>query len=210
MNNSLDLTLAFKSAWDTFKKNAGTFASITFVFLVLTVLLGAADRNNSYSSIPGTANTLISFFAAYVMTRISLRALRGETPTWKDAFTVEWSQFGWYILAAILTGIIYGAGFILFVIPGLFLIVRLALTNFALIDEDLMPIDSMKRSWALTRGHFWQMFLAGVIIVGLNIVGTALLGIGIVISSPLSFLFSVHIYDRLRSASVPAVSAKVV
>jgi uncharacterized membrane protein len=210
MNNSLSLKDSFTSAWATFTKNAGTFASITFVFLVVTVLLGAADRNDTYGSIPGIANTLISFFAAYVMTRISLIALRGGTPTWKDAFTVEWSQFGWYVLAAILTGIIYGAGFILFIIPGLFLIVRLALTNFALIDENLYPIDSIKRSWTLTSGRYWQLFLAGVIIVALNIVGTALLGIGILISSPLSFLFSAYIYEKLRGLSVPAVSPKTI
>lgn len=209
MNNPLSLVDAFKSAWTTFIKHVGTFVSITFVFFVLTVVLGIEDKSETYGPIPEILSTVISFFASYVMVRLSFTAMRGGVVSWKEAFAIDWNQFVWYILAGIITGIIAGLGFILLIIPGLFIITRLALSNLALIDEHLLPIDSIKRSWALTRGHFWQMFLAGVIIVGLNIVGTALLGVGVLVSSPLSFLFSVYIYERLRDASVPAVTSKV-
>lgn len=210
MNNSLNLVDAFKSAWSAFTRNANVLVLVTFIFLILAVLLGSADKNHMYAPIPGVTNTIVSFFAAYVMTRLSLTIARGGKALWKDAFSIRWSEFGWYVLAAIVTGVASGIGFVLFVIPGLFLITRLALSSFALLDEGLLPIDSIKRSWALTRGHFWQMFLAGIIIVGLNIVGTALLGIGVLVSSPVSFLFSAYIYEKLREASVPVVVEKIV
>lgn len=210
MNNSLSLGSAFKSAWDAFLKNAGTFVSVTFVFLVVTILLGSAGKNHAYGPTLDIASTLVSFFAAYVTVRLSLTVARGGKAHWKDVFSVDWAQFGWYVLAGVLTGVISGVGLVLFIIPGIFLLVRLALSNFAVIDEGLLPIDSIKRSWALTRGRFWQMLLAGIIIVALNIVGTMLFGVGVLVSSPLSFLFSAYIYEKLREASVPAVSSEVV
>lgn len=205
MNNSLSLKDAFSSAWTAFKTHMSTFVTVTFVFLVLGILLGSVDRNHIYGPTASIINIFISFLAAYVMIRLSLVASRGGVPLWKDALTIKWSEFGWYIFASILTSLIQGIGFALLIIPGLYLITRLAIFNFALIDENLLPLDSIKRSWELTRGHFWQMFLAGVIIVAINIVGAMLFGVGILVSSPLSFLFSAFIYDRLRNASMPAL-----
>lgn len=209
MNNSLNLVEAFKSAWSAFTRNANVFVLVTLIFLILTILLGSADESRTYAPISGVTNTLVSFFASYIMVRLSLTVARGGKAFWKDVFVIRWSELGWYVLATIVTGVISALGFIFLVIPGFFISTRLALSNFALIDEGLKPIESIKRSWALTRGHFWQMFLAGIIIVGLNIVGTALLGIGVLVSSPVSFLFSAYIYEKLREASVPVTVEKI-
>ena len=209
MNNSLNLVESFKSAWSSFTRNANIFVLVTLIFLILTILLGSADESRAYAPIPGVTNTLVSFFASYIMVRLSLTVARGGKALWKDVFVIRWSEFGWYVLAAIVTGVISALGLVLLIIPGLFIITRLALSNFAMIDEGLKPIESIKRSWALTRGYFWQMFLAGIVIVGLNIVGTALLGIGVLVSSPVSFLFSAYIYEKLREASVPVVVEKI-
>ncbi|PJE73853.1 MAG: hypothetical protein COV01_03365 [Candidatus Taylorbacteria bacterium CG10_big_fil_rev_8_21_14_0_10_41_48] len=210
MNNPLSLKDAFYSAWATFKKHAGVFVTVTFVFLILGVVLGSVDKNHQYGAVAGIANILISFFAAYVMIRFSLVAIRGGVPQWREIFNVTWGEFGWYIFASILVSLMQGIGIVLLIIPGLILLARLALFSFALIDEDLLPIDSIKRSWELTKGRFWQMFFAGVIIIALNIVGAMLFGIGVLVSSPLSFIFSAYIYEKLRNASVPIVIEKTV
>ena len=210
MNNTLSLKDAISRAWEAFVKHVGTFVTVTFVFLVLSMLIGSVDQKSEYGPLAGIIAIFISFFASYVSIRLALVTVRGGVPMWKDAVTIEWRWFGWYVFASLLSAVVYVVGFTLFIIPGFFLLTRLALFNFALIDEQLLPIGSMKRSWNLTQGHFWQMFVAGIIIVGLNIAGSQLFGIGILISSPLSFLFSAYIYEKLREASVPVISSKVI
>ncbi|MFA6095399.1 MAG: hypothetical protein WC767_00990 [Candidatus Paceibacterota bacterium] len=200
----LSLKDSFKSAWSTFMKSPGVFVTVTFIFLVVGLIVDSGN-DSRYSLVVNIANTLISFFAAYVMVKLSLAAARGEVPSWREAVSVKARPFWYFILASILVGVIDGIGLILLVIPGLYLLARLALFNFAIVDEDLSPIESVKRAWALSRGRFWKMFLAGLIIIGMNVLGVVLLGIGVLVSSPVSFLFSAYIYEKLKSDSLPVV-----
>lgn len=63
------------------------------------------------------------------------------------------------IVLQILTGLILGMGFILLIIPGLYLIGRLALVSPVLADGGLYnPIEALAASWALTRGNGWSIF----------------------------------------------------
>lgn len=202
MHNTLTLTPSLKRAWSSYMGHVGTLASITLIFLVLTILLGSVGDDEG-GGLLSLVNTLLSFFASYVFTRLSISAVRGTSVSWGSAFSFHAHEFFWYILASIITFGLYIAGFILLIIPGIFLAVRLAFTNFALIDEDLTPIDAIKRSWELSRGSFWKLFLAGVLVIGLNVAGTMLFGIGVLVSTPLSFLFSAYLYEELRSRSIP-------
>lgn len=206
MSDIIDFGSAFRSAWAMFRTHAATFVSISFVFFVITIALDSVDGKGDAQTLSDLVTTLFSFFAAYIMTRLSIGAIRGDASLWKDVFSFHWGEFAWYVVASIIAFALYVAGFLALIIPGIILIVRLSLMNFALIDEDLAPIDAIKRSWELSRGHFWKLFVAGLIVIGLNIVGMLALGIGLIISTPLSFLFSAYIYDRFREASVPMVA----
>lgn len=63
-------------------------------------------------------------------------------------------------------------GFVLFVVPGLFLSVSFVFVVFAIGVEDARAIEAMRRSWSIARGNRWRL-LALVLITG---VGTGLFG----------------------------------
>jgi hypothetical protein len=58
------------------------------------------------------------------------------------------------LAASVLAGLLFMAGMIFGVLAG----VRLMLLNPVLVDGDLGPFDSLRRSWELSRGHFWRLF----------------------------------------------------
>lgn len=71
------------------------------------------------------------------------------------------------ILASIVAGLLILAGLIVFVLPGIYLAIRLSYLDIILANEDLGPIESIKRSFQLTKGNVLDVIglLATVLIV---------------------------------------------
>ncbi len=78
------------------------------------------------------------------------------------------------LVTLVLTGIVAGIGiligFILLIVPGLFLITIWALAAPVVVIERKGVMDSLARSRGLVRGHGWQVFAVIVVLLLLNIV----------------------------------------
>ncbi|WP_374525041.1 hypothetical protein [Sphingopyxis sp.] len=77
------------------------------------------------------------------------------------------------IVVQILTGFILGLGFILLIVPGLYLIGRLALVSPVVADRGLYnPLEAIGESWNLTRDNGWSIFFflfLVMIVVGITV-----------------------------------------
>lgn len=71
------------------------------------------------------------------------------------------------ILATIVAGVLIAIGFVLLIVPGIFLVVSLAVIWEALIIEGIGPMESIKRSWRLVAGERWRVFGAGLLVITL-------------------------------------------
>ena len=102
---------------------------------------------------------------------IYIAAARALTRQGSDSGTVTGSLFtrriGRALLTAVGANIVIGIatfiGFVLLVIPGIFLMVSFVFVVFAIAVEDRRLIDSLRRSWALSRGNRWR--LAGLLLL---------------------------------------------
>lgn len=63
------------------------------------------------------------------------------------------------LIALFFVGMATLAGLIFLLIPGIYVACRLAVAIPAVIVEQESPTTSMERSWQLTDGHVWEMFL---------------------------------------------------
>ncbi|NHN41782.1 hypothetical protein G9C85_09080 [Halorubellus sp. JP-L1] len=77
-------------------------------------------------------------------------------------------------IMAFLTGIVLFIalffGFLLFVIPGIFLSLKFSLAIPAVWLDDMGPIEALSESWARTSGHLGTIFLVGLVLFGLSTV----------------------------------------
>jgi uncharacterized membrane protein len=106
----------------------------------------------------------------------------------------------WRFLGAhILTVIAVALGFIAFIVPGFIVAVGLAFVPYLVIERGLGPIEAMKESWRLTKGHKWPLFLLVLALVGLNILGALALIVGIFVSIPVTMIAFVHAYRTLAN-----------
>ncbi len=120
------------------------------------------------------------------------------------------------LITTVVEGIIVGIGFILFVIPGIFLAVRLSLAPVEVVVGKRGVVDSLQGSWNATAGNFWGIliilalvFIVASIISGLfGIVFTLihLRPIASFISTFVSYSFTVAWVLMYQKIAAPAAS----
>lgn len=103
-----------------------------------------------------------------------------------------------YFLTSLGAGLIIGLGFVLLIVPGLYLIGRLAPAAVVVVAEARRnPVDAISRCFALTRGHGWAV-LGLVLLVGI----AAVIAVGV--ASALVTMVFVLILGR-EAATVPGL-----
>lgn len=188
---SLDFGSIFSGGWQRFVNNIGSALLYAVVFIVgnfvlsipfvivlgpafLTMIIGArrgASEQQLAAMLGGSLILLviisiivgivsIGWTAGFV--QVLKKLTLGEKPEFSDMF----SQFGkllqlviFYILFAIAVGI----GLILFIIPGIFLMIAWSQAFYLIIDKNMDAISAMKTSWERVLKDFW--LVTGVLIV---------------------------------------------
>jgi hypothetical protein len=146
---------------------------------------------------------LISALGQVAILRILLDRAR---PTVAQALGDAVRLLPWFYLANIVTSAIVFLGMLAFVIPGLYILGRTALTGVAVAGEMRRnPIDAVRRSFELTNGNGWAMFFLVAIIFVTGFIVTAALGsvVGVIaalLSSPTLAAFITAFIDSLMGA----------
>jgi len=111
------------------------------------------------------------------ITRAIAAEVSGEDPTVEQSYRFGFARLGAILIVSILVGLATLAGLILFIIPGIYIGVRLAVSIQALVVEGRRGTEAMRRSWALAGGHWWHaaftLLVAALITGVVNAVITA-------------------------------------
>ncbi len=92
------------------------------------------------------------------ITRAMAAEMAGEDPGIEQSYRFGFVRLGSILLVSVLVGLATLGGLILFVIPGIYIGVRLAVSVQALVVEGRRGTQAMGRSWALVGGHWWHAF----------------------------------------------------
>lgn len=79
-------------------------------------------------------------------------------------------------------------GLVLFIIPGIYLAVKLQFALYYMIDQNISVGQAFKRSYAATTGNFWRILAVDVIAAVL---------MQLIITIPISYLLGVYMYRKL-------------
>jgi len=97
------------------------------------------------------------------ITRAVAAEVAGEDPSLEQSYRFGFHRFWSVLLVSVLVGLAVVGGLILFIIPGIWIGIRLSVSIQALVVEGRRPTEAMGRSWALVGGHWWHAF--GTLIV---------------------------------------------
>ena len=87
---------------------------------------------------------------------------------------------------------------ILMIIPAIYVSVRLQFYEYFLIDEECGIIDSIKKSADISRGYVLELFILGAVLALLVLISIVPLGVGLILSIPLSKMATSYVYLKLK------------
>jgi hypothetical protein len=126
------------------------------------------------------AGILMYLVLTGAITRAVAAEVAGEDPSVEQSYRFGFHRLGSVLLVSVLVGLATIGGLILFVLPGIYIGVRLAVSIQALVVEGRRGTQAMGRSWELVGGHWWHAF--GTLLVAALLTGI----INAVITAPFS------------------------
>ena len=202
---------AIRFGWDTTKANLNLVVILTLVAALATGIPSAiAEGFDPGSPFLATVFRLIGAIVSLVVSvgaiRISLRLHDGGSASVRDLFAVDGPLFWRYFLASVLYSLIVAVGFILLIVPGVVFSVRYVFYGYAVVERNARPLEAMAQSAAATKGAWWNVSLFGLAVLLLNILGALLLGVGLLVTAPVSALAAAWVYRRLTRTGSSATA----
>jgi hypothetical protein len=72
--------------------------------------------------------------------------------------------------------------------PGVYIAVRYALFGHILASRRVSGLETLREAGALSQGRWWKVCCFLLLLLALNLAGAALLGLGLLVSFPVSLL----------------------
>lgn len=216
---------AFSWGWTKFTQQVGPFLlgvlAYLAVIVVISAVLFAVILGGTVASVdPDTQELrngaglglvfgyllvvavvlLLSAFMQAGVTRASLEVADGRRIEVGTFFRFD--EFGKVVVAALLVGLGTAVGILLFVLPGLVFAFFAQFTLFFVIDKRMAPVDAIRASFTLVTRNLGAVVLLFLAVYAANLVGSALCGVGQLVSFPVGLLATTWMYRRLQDEPV--------
>ncbi len=186
---------AVRFGWTTATANLGLFIVAMIIVVMITIFPVFFD-----SALVAFVSWVLTMVVTLGIMRMSLRFVDGGRGELADLFASIPLVIS-YLIASIIVGMVVTVGFFLLIFPGIYLALRLQFYCWSIIDKEAGPFGCMEHSWTVTKGSAWQLFLFAVVLVFVNLLGLLALGVGLLVTIPLSLVAVAHVYRSLEAST---------
>ncbi len=205
----LPLAEAIQFGWRTFREYPLFLAGTIFLAWGIPALINWGGDVALKDGAPQFAIEVIAMAVSATLTlglaKIYLRFAEGQRPIFENLFDGV-SQFHKYLGACIIASVATAMGLVLLIVPGIIIMIRLWFVGFVIVDNKSGPIEAIQQSWDISRGRTMDLLVLFFILVGLNLLGLICLGVGILVTLPMSGLALAHVYRNLKAESMASVA----
>jgi len=179
-----------QKGWEMFKGHVGEF--VGFTLLVFAISL-ASIKLETFGSLIFSA-LAAPLYAGYSIA--AFRILTGKSLQFSDFFR-GFNYFLPLFLAGLASGIIVSIGFMLLIIPGIYLAIGYMLATFLIIDYRMEFWQAMETSRKIVTKNWFAFFVLAIVLALINLLGTLALGVGLLISAPVSACAAAIAYKEI-------------
>lgn len=196
MEKQVRIFESLKVGWELFKKRPWYLLGVS---LAVSTLFFFTISDSAIA-------TALSYIVYGGWVAVLLRHYGGETIVFDDLFIVDKRWIYFAFLGAI-KGLLLLLGFLLLIVPGIYLAIRWMFAEILVIDKGLRPIEALRKSSELTQGVRWKLFGFVVISSILVLLGVVALVVGAVAVAIVTAFAMIQIYKDLDN---PTPEASVV
>ncbi len=193
--------------WETAKKHFWFFLGVivtTGLISAIPEFIGDTFSNRDiplivfvFFTIGALFFWLLQVLVSIGVTKIALSFVKGKKPPYSMLFDgIE------HLVSMVVSSLLYGVmtfvGFVLLILPGIYIWVRFQFYGYCIIEHKAGPIEALQMSWHMTDGKFWNVLLVNLVVIGINILGVLALGIGLLWSIPTTMVAFAHIFKQLE------------
>ncbi len=168
-----------KTGWELFKRYPGWFAGFFLIYAVIHAVLHFLPLIGTIASFAVGPALLMGNFI------VCAKLLQGHTPKFSDFF-LGFRFFIPLLLTALVGGVLTGIGLVLLVIPGVYLLVGYLFASALVVDRRLDFWEALETSRRTVNPIWFSMFAFVLLLTIINVAGILLLGVGLLVSVPVS------------------------
>lgn len=191
---------ALRFGWHKTRAHSGILFQAMLVIFAVQVASSIVQKvlaNTLQGGLAAVALMVLEIVLGAGFTLIALKLAKGEHTSLQDL--IPRAHLVWlYFCVSVVVGSMVVGGFILLIVPGIYLLVRFSMARFAVL-EGAHIVESLKKSSHLTQGSKWHLFGFLLVLVLLNLVGALLFLVGLLVTVPVTTLAYAHVYLKLKS-----------
>ena len=175
---------------------------ITFLILFMVGLI-IDVKSSTYAvivSIISFASGLLEIIFMFGYGKYCLDFTRGEKYDWKETIIFGKKHFVTILLIDLLFALNVIFGYVLLIIPGIIATIGLIFVQEVFADnQELGVIETLKKSWEVTKGHKMDLFVLGLSFLGWIILSPLTLGILYIWLMPYMIITFVLAYESIKN-----------
>ncbi|MCS7030762.1 MAG: hypothetical protein NZL92_04445 [Gloeomargarita sp. SKYG116] len=165
--------------WELMQSQIGIFIGFAALQFGIGVVLALIPFGSLATMIVGPPLSAGMFIVAY-------KQMQGEPVEFSDCFK-GFEKFATFLLAGLVSGLLIGVGMVLCLIPGIYLATGYMFTQLVIIDQNLDFWPAMQTSLQLVTKRFFPIFAFSLLLGLINLGGTLLCCVGLLLTLPLTF-----------------------
>lgn len=206
MLKSFSVGECFSVGWARFKQHAwflmGTILGCyALMFLFVHLLNNIYDNIEPTRSFIDLLSNVVFYWLYFGITVVMLKIIDDKPYTVSDLFVFD-KQVIFYLVGALLYGLMVGIGLFLLIVPGVYLALRYGFFWYAVVDGKKGIMESFQESAHITDGVKWSLLLFVFASLGVLLLGLLCFGIGMIVAVPVVMLATTHLYRVLLRQSV--------
>jgi hypothetical protein len=215
----------FRQTFDIFKSHLTLYLSISAVLAVLIVVWGIlfpAPADGSPADVIPAESIPLFFLFIIIMALVGvvsqvmmvmLTMKRNENHSFSELLNSSYSKIGGLLWTDFLTGLVVFVGFLLLIVPGIYLMIATIFSSYIFLDQGIKGWPAIKKSREYVKGH-WGSIAARLvalivpciiasIILSIPAAGTPVLmsifdGILNLFVMPFAVIYFTLIYEQIR------------
>jgi len=206
---------AIAFGWEKAIGNIGFFIVMIIILVAASmapqILAGAFAKVKIFAFIFILAGMILQLELRLGVTKSLIAFADGKKPAIGELFSCFDKRIVTVFVAGILYSLMVFLGTLLLIVPGIILGIKFMFFGYFIVDKNAGIMESFKMSSALTDGSKTNIFLFALLLWLINAAGALCLGIGLIITIPLSMVAVAYVYRKLEgggASAAPQVDAQ--